>query len=72
MITVTHATTGQEAEVFPNKIFAITTSDSMKCTILITGEGGQFPINETKDEVLKLIKKQKITAVGGNDGRKER
>lgn len=62
MIEVTNATTKQKAFIFPNKIFGISESKSMECTLLISGDGGQFPILETKDEVLKLIKKQKITS----------
>lgn len=67
MIEVTNAVNGQKALIFPNKIFGLSASDKLEATILISGEGGQFAVKETKEQILELIKKTKVTYTGGKE-----
>lgn len=60
-ITVTNAANGSSAEIYTHKIFGYTWSTALQCTVLISTEGAQFPVKETKEEIKEKIKAQKIT-----------
>lgn len=67
MIEVTNAVNGQKADIFPHQIFGISRSEKLEATILISTGGGQFAVKESKEEILKLIKKTKFTYTGGKE-----
>jgi hypothetical protein len=54
-IELTHANTKKKADIIKTKIFAVMESDSMKCTMVISTEGGAFPVIETKEYITNLL-----------------
>lgn len=67
MITVTNAQNRQQAEIFPEKIFGLSYSESLKATILISIGGAQFPVLESKEAILELINNQSQEKVCHNN-----
>lgn len=61
MITVTNAANKAKADIYPHQIFGFTHSEGLQCTVIITVQGGQFPVLETKETILELIRKQKVS-----------
>lgn len=66
-VPVTHATTGTKVDIVVGKIFGLAYSENLGHTIIISGEGGQYPVKEDKKEILALIRKNKLTYVGGKE-----
>lgn len=57
-ITVTHANTGNKAEIVKSQIFAWTYNDKFKCIVIYSNGGAIFPIRETAEELSNILLKE--------------
>jgi hypothetical protein len=62
-ITVTHNTTGNQADILKHQVFGVEFSKAMQCTILISIGGAAYPIKEPKEVILSLLQNKETSDV---------
>ena len=58
-VRVTHQVNSNVADVLTDKIFAVYFAEAMDSTVLVSGEGGIFPVKESVEYVKEAITKEK-------------